>query len=185
MPLPEQTALEEFTERTGETASGVLVVPKLIAIDDFRRNQAAARRRVDEAHEMHKFALGFGGKKAEEIGKEVEGVAKDDMGDIIYTGDITLNPGQQVQLGKNTIIKADAAPAVPVEPTVPVKPEKTITTKPAKSLWPKAILACALLAGGSGFGYIVNDLLNPQPAPPPAANDTDTDTITEFDFPKE
>lgn len=45
----------------------------------------------------------------------------------------------------------------------------------------KTLVAASLLAGGSGVGYIINDLLKPTPA---AATDNDTDTITELDFPK-
>jgi hypothetical protein len=178
MPLPEQTASEEFTERVGETGAGLLVMPQMVATDDYRRNQRAARKRVDEAHEMMKRALGM-----QDIGRSKEGdgvESGDEMGDMIYTGDISLHPGQSVRLGRHTVIQADATTDEADQPTT----SNPADTKPVKSWWPSMLMAASLLAGGSGIGYVIHELLQ-HPSSPSAANDTDTDTITEFDFPKE
>lgn len=53
----------------------------------------------------------------------------------------------------------------------------------SQSVWPSLLLAGSMLAGGSGLGYIVNDLLKSRPAALPAVTDTDTTTV--IDFPDE
>jgi hypothetical protein len=46
---------------------------------------------------------------------------------------------------------------------------------------PKLAVAAAMLFGGSGLGYILNDLLGGDPAAV-TDTDTDTDTVVELDF---
>lgn len=172
MPLPDQQPSEEFAERFGETGAGLLTIPHLVAVDNSRRMQAAARRRVDEAHEMHKRALGMS-----DIGKTEDGAAvSDDMGDIIYTGDITLNPGQQVQLGKNTVFKAEQTPPIATSATATTAASPTAAPS-TSNRWLPLILAAAVVGSG-GLGYW---LANKTPVQPAAS--VDTDTITEMDFP--
>lgn len=169
MPLPTQTASEEFTERIGETAPGVLVMPHMVAVDDYRRNQAAARQRVNEAHAMHKRAMGVG-----DIGKD--NAAADDMGDMIYTGDITIQPGGRVQLGKGTSIAAEDEP-----PSKAKDPIEAMVD--AKESWlPKLALAAAMLGGGSGIGYILHDWLKPPTVAQPQVEAVDTDSDTSLDL---
>lgn len=67
------------------------------------------------------------------------------------------------------------------QPPAPVTPAIAAvqTMKTASSWLPKALVVLSLLGGGTGIGYVINDLLKPVAA----SNDTDTDTTTEIDFP--
>lgn len=152
-----QTPAQEVLDRAAESFPAHLM-PRLVGVEHLRNMLGAARKRVDDSHKLQMFKL------KETIGYEPNEEApaeEEDMGGISVAGD--------------THITISAPPEQ--------KPMQVVTK--AKSLLPGALVAAALLGGGSGIGYIVNDLLKPQPAAPPAANDTDTDTITEFDFPKE
>lgn len=128
--LPIQTPSEEFTERVGETAAGTIVVPHLIATDDYRRNQHAARKAVaDTRRIMRKMMMDGAGMTEADMPD-----TSDEMGDIIYTGDIVVRPGTEVQLG-NSRIKVEETPPPPAPtpapvspPVAPVTPASTSTT---------------------------------------------------------
>lgn len=139
------------------------LMPRLLGVEHLMKSLNSARRRVGDSHKLQMFklkeTLGYDASKEGDVG-EVE----DDVSGINVQGDTHINI------------------TTPQEKTTPLP---TVTDK-AKSVIPSLAMAVALIGGGSGIGYIVNDLLKPQPAvTQPAANDTDTDTITEFDFPKE
>lgn len=170
MPLPDQTPGEEFTERVGETAAGTIVVPHLIATDDYRRNQHAARKATaDTRHIMRKLMMDGAGMTEDDMPNN--GQASDEMGDIIYTGDIVLRPGTEVQLG-NSRIKYDHEPVKPADPQPPaIEPPPTAPTTPttpaptpvvsdeksnlSKFVWP-VVLGGGLLAAGAGGMAIYN-----------------------------
>lgn len=78
----------------------------------------------------------------------------------------------------------------PASPTVtPAQPVPVPTASTGNGMLPTLLVGAAMLAGGAGLGYIVNDLLRPTPADttpsPTTGTDLDTDTVMVVDFPGE
>lgn len=147
--LPIQTPSEEFTERFGETASGLLVIPHLIALENFRRAQQSAQDRVDESNRMMMKSAGFADCLTEKNGDD------DEVGGIYYTGDISVTPGSELQIGEMKIRADRAEPAEQSEapPKKHVEPAIQQTTKRRRRIWPW-VLSSLIAAGGLGAGAL-------------------------------
>lgn len=179
MPLPDQTPSEEFTERVGETASGTIVVPHLIATKDYAINQHRARKAVQDHRQIMRKLLMDGAGMTED---DMPESSNDDMGDIIYTGDIVVRPGTDLHLG-NSRIKVEPAPLTPAEPVVETPPattppapvQPTTPTQPQReSTWNKLgpLLVAVALGGGLPIAtWAVSQWWNKPPAVVPVTND--------------
>lgn len=155
-----QTPMQEALDRAAESFPAHLM-PRLVGVEHLRNMLGAARKRVNDSHQMQMKTLAqtMGHEIAEqEAAAATEG---DEMGGINVRGDTHINI------------------------TSPAETAKPVASK-ALGWGTKLLVGAALCGGGAGIGYIVRDLLKPQPAAqqPAAPNtDTDTDTVMVIDFP--
>lgn len=104
--------------------------------------------------------------------------------EAIYGGDGAATQ-ESADVG-NKYLVAGNMNVTEVSPTQPASSTATAAVATAAKSNPlaTAALAASLLAGGSGVGYILNDVLNGDKQPAASVQDTDTDSVVELTFPK-
>jgi len=112
----------------------------------------------------------------DELDAELEAMEKDAEAEMEWVaGDKTIT---------ETHHHHHAAPPAAIVPDKPAPTPASTPSAPATNngLLPMALVGVAMLAGGAGLGYIVNDLLKPTP-PGAVGTDTDTDTTVDINLP--
>lgn len=140
--------MEEIAERVAEGAPGLGVAAQLSALDDWRRNQQAHRKRVYDSHKLQTAMLGG----------EVSNVTEDDVGHLIVTGDIYgFNSDRILQALAGGQQQDGTQPQQPEQPPPSQPPAQPPTqeTKDGVPMWAKAALIAAGLAGAGGLGAAV------------------------------
>jgi len=148
--------MTEIGKRTAEAGAGIAAAARAAALENFRANQTAHRKRVADSHAAGMQAMGF----------EVDQMEEDAMGDIIVTGDIY----------SDTAINALKGQMLPqLQNQEPQEQPKTESQSKGllKSLANTA-LGAALLASGAGLGSGIPWLLGAFDKP----ELTDTDTLS-------
>lgn len=150
--------LQEVRERLAGPGVGLAMAGRVVGLENHRRILADAARRTQEGHRAMARAAGM---------EDVVGEKADDMGHLIVTGDINVQPREDGTM-----------PRMPWDvdhpPQVPTEPPASRMDRPRLPTWLKvaALLAAGGATGGgavalpSAIDWLIPDTPATQPADP-------------------
>jgi hypothetical protein len=160
-----QTPTEKAAERIAEGLPGLSLAAKAVGLEDHRRMLHEHAKRVREGFLWQSKQSGeIPGEKGSVMSTE-----ESEMGNIVITGDISLNDSS------DTAKLMDALHGKQATATT-AQPQASQVKQPT-SPWKTALLATGLAAASSGVGAAAYHWLNKSDVPPPVEwQDTDTDS---------
>lgn len=148
----------------------------MASIKSIRSTMGWEQKAVEQQTKMDQEAIGDeeSASQAATADTNADGVEVDEMEEWV-AGDKTITTHNHFHP------KADAAPA---QTSATTSAPTATTSAPAasNSVLPTLLVGAAMLAGGTGLGYVVNDLLKPQP-PDAVSTGIDTDTTLGIHLP--
>jgi hypothetical protein len=151
----DRTPMQEIGKRTAEAGAGLLAAAKAGAVQNEVANQAAHRRRVQDAHNYGRGLLG----------EEVSSQGGDDVGNIVVTGDLY---GDEAVKMLHRINQANKEPEVEMPPTPEPTPEPPREPSLLSQIAPLVLAGVLGGAGGAGIGAAIVLAMMQEPTLPPA-----------------